>query len=186
MQQWFFPKRFGICFCILSNNDENLNETHEHVQKGHFFKLYCLSLSLCFIFVTVRTCYRIAEYSEGWINSPIYYEETYFMILEALMMLLTSALLACFHPGVVFGKDNLQKIDKFMKLSGVGKKKMPEDNPFSDEHETFNLENPENATPISIQKSEENNPGKKDFNIPLPILGTIIKIVRYLIRSFRK
>lgn len=174
---------YRIWKSILSSASSDFTETHEHVRKGKYFKLYCLSISLCFIFITVRTCYRIAEYAEGWINSHLYYEETYFMILEALMILLTSILLTCFHPGLVFGKDSLHKIDKSMEFFRNNAETKHKNNPFSDDNEAYNLENAED---VPNKKSEEANSHKGDFNIPLPIIGTIINIARYCIRRFRK
>lgn len=82
--------------------------------------LYIMFASLAFI--TTRIIYRLVEFSAGLDPSknPIPYHEWYFMVLDALPMLISIALMNIVHPGrILVGEGS-----EFPRISRREKKEM--------------------------------------------------------------
>ena len=65
------------------------------------FKLFLAGLTLAFLTVFTRCVYRIAEMANGWSN-PIMQDETDFIALDSVMVMLATLALTVFHPGYCF------------------------------------------------------------------------------------
>lgn len=94
------------------------------------FKYYPIVIFITVMFVYVRCIYRVIELAEGWSGFLITHE-VYFMILDALMMGLTCLVLIPFHPGLIFGKSNINVAkrtkdieDKFESFEDFEEEKM--------------------------------------------------------------
>ena len=65
------------------------------------FQLFIPGLVLAFITVFTRCCYRIGEMAGGWGN-PVMQNQTYFIVLDGVMVLTASLCLTILHPGYCF------------------------------------------------------------------------------------
>lgn len=65
------------------------------------FKLFLAGLTLAFLTVFTRCVYRIAEMANGWSN-PIMQDETDFIALDSVMVMLATLALTVCHPGYCF------------------------------------------------------------------------------------
>ena len=65
------------------------------------FKLFAGGLILAFLTIFTRCVYRIAEMVGGWQNE-IMQNETDFIVLEGVMIVIATLCLTVFHPGIVF------------------------------------------------------------------------------------
>jgi hypothetical protein len=65
------------------------------------FQLFAAGLVLAFLTIFTRCCYRIAEMAGGWAN-PIMQNETDFVVLDGVMVLIASLCLTILHPGFCF------------------------------------------------------------------------------------
>ena len=61
-------------------------------------RLTLLAFAVAFLFILVRSCFRVAELSHGF-NGKLANQEIPFMILEGGMMLAATVLMTLFHPG---------------------------------------------------------------------------------------
>lgn len=57
------------------------------------------------LLIYARSIYRVVELAQGW-NGYLMYHEIYFLILETLLVVLATLVLAIFHPAFAFGKGN--------------------------------------------------------------------------------
>jgi hypothetical protein len=67
--------------------------------------VFCLhreALGLATICILIRSCFRVAELSEGF-GGKLANQQVTFMILEGAMVLIACICLTVFHPGVAFG-----------------------------------------------------------------------------------
>lgn len=84
------------------------------------FKIVLWVMYVSAIIVTIRCIYRLVEYIEGW-ESPIYQNEVYFWIFEAIIMFINTALLNIWHPGKRLPKSN----SVFLDRDGVTERRGP-------------------------------------------------------------
>ncbi|KAF2269457.1 RTA1-domain-containing protein [Lojkania enalia] len=65
------------------------------------FRAFLISQSVATCCIFIRTCYRVAELSEGF-DSDLWNNETAFLVLEGAMVLIATIGLTITHPGVAF------------------------------------------------------------------------------------
>lgn len=171
---WYsFLYRSSLSYTNMGN--DSFEERHRSIRKGIHFRLYCLSISFCFTFFTIRTCYIISQLADGWVRSHLYYDQVYIMIFEALMMMLTCLLLTGFHPGFVFGRKELFKVNQSMKYFKQESKDPISARPFSYPNgPPDDLDPKERDHTNKVQKSEL----KDMIYSRLPIVHFIIRIVK--------
>ncbi|EWC44263.1 hypothetical protein DRE_01089 [Drechslerella stenobrocha 248] len=68
------------------------------------FRYFLVALGVATLLIYIRCVYRVAELAEGW-NGPLMLSETYFLVLEGLMVVLAVLVLNVFHPGICFGES---------------------------------------------------------------------------------
>ena len=73
----------------------------ETYQNKRTFQLFLGGLVLAYLTIFIRCVYRIAEMSGGWRNK-LMQNQTDFIILECVMILVAVACLTAFHPGYCF------------------------------------------------------------------------------------
>lgn len=108
-----------LCFGTLAvlyylrrrRSDPIPSKEAEIIQEKTGFKLFIASLSIAYLCIITRCCYRIAEMARGWRN-PIMTNEVDFMVLDGAMIGLAVLCLSTFHPGFCFprlgkGSDNV-------------------------------------------------------------------------------
>lgn len=80
------------------------------VRNPKLFKLYPWVVFIVVVLVFVRCIYRVFELGAGHISDYLQAHEIYIMLLDALLIVISCALLVPFHPGLVFG--NVSRIVK--------------------------------------------------------------------------
>ncbi|KAH7150464.1 RTA1 like protein-domain-containing protein [Dactylonectria estremocensis] len=71
------------------------------VWKDSKFRQFGFAVAGAYACILIRCIYRIAEMAGGWGNH-IMQDEASFLVLDASLVLVTSALLTIFHPGLLF------------------------------------------------------------------------------------
>lgn len=88
------------------------------------FRAFVAGLLLAFVAIFIRCCYRIAEMAGGWAN-PIMQNETDFIVLDGVMVLVASLCLTVLHPGYCFprlatgGASRLRDVEKKVSESSL-------------------------------------------------------------------
>lgn len=80
---------------------QSWNTSHSHLQNSKLFKAFLFGLLGATVTIFIRSVFRCAELSNGF-NGPLANDQTSFIILESVMIVLASLCLTCTHPGVVF------------------------------------------------------------------------------------
>lgn len=107
-----------VCFlfCLLSfawkiskASPMEFEPRFSNVRNTRHFRLFIPAVLGCWVFVMVRSIYRLVELGEGW-GGPLMSKEVPFFILEGLMMILAIACLTIVYPGFFF---DARKFNKF-------------------------------------------------------------------------
>lgn len=121
----FFLFYFEFLFRVFTGrrNPEILDsQAHkpeiEELKKGKKFAIFIIGQTLAIILVYTRSIYRIIELSGGW-HSRLVINEVYMLVLDGLMMVLATYLLAIFHPGFMFGRVDMKANLHKKKLANV-------------------------------------------------------------------
>ncbi|KAG5360335.1 Sphingoid long-chain base transporter RSB1 [Yarrowia sp. B02] len=84
----------------------------EALKQGKKLPIFIAGQTLAIVLIYTRSIYRIIELAGGW-HGRLVINEVYMLVLDGLMMVLATYLLAIFHPGFMFGrvpmKANLHK-----------------------------------------------------------------------------
>ncbi|GMM50372.1 hypothetical protein DASB73_013300 [Starmerella bacillaris] len=89
-------------------------------RKRPLFKYWLPSVFVSLIFLEIRSIYRVVELSEGW-NGPLMVTESYFLVLDGLMIFLGMLPLTIVFPGLAYGRMSItnknggliEKVDTF-------------------------------------------------------------------------
>ena len=96
---------FGICFldyAIRTNRRrDQLSAEATMLSKKTSFKLFVFAIVTAYTTILIRCIYRIPELANGW-RSDIMRNETEFIILEGIMIVIAVLVLTVFHPGFCF------------------------------------------------------------------------------------
>ncbi|KAK6344301.1 hypothetical protein TWF696_007941 [Orbilia brochopaga] len=71
------------------------------LRRSRKFRYFLIALGAATVFIFVRCVYRVAEMTQGW-GGALMSNETYFLTLEGLMVILAVLVLNVFHPGICF------------------------------------------------------------------------------------
>lgn len=112
---------YNIWKSYKAYGDSEFEPQYAILRAKKIYAPYVCAISLTVIFIFIRSCYRVAKLSNGWL-SRLAYDETYDMILEALMMLLACSLLTILHPGIVYGHNEIC-VDTSFKSNFISKAK---------------------------------------------------------------
>ncbi|ODV93596.1 hypothetical protein PACTADRAFT_29706, partial [Pachysolen tannophilus NRRL Y-2460] len=89
----------------LPSPDEPLeslyNPKYAYIRARPLFKYFNFAVTIATLFVFVRCIYRVVELAEGW-SGFLMTHETYFIILDALMMSIATTIFVPFYPGFMF------------------------------------------------------------------------------------
>ncbi|KAI4188253.1 MAG: hypothetical protein L6R41_002251 [Letrouitia leprolyta] len=91
----------GIFFFRVLRNRSSLTPSANLVLQDTKFQLFLGGLVLAYLGIEVRCIYRIAELAGGWKND-IMQNETEFIVLEGVMIVIAALALTAFHPGYCF------------------------------------------------------------------------------------
>lgn len=92
----------SIDFAVrLSKSTKPFTIEAADIRNNISFKLFIAGLALAFVTVFTRCVYRIAEMAGGWSN-PIMQNQTEFIVLDSVMVMIATLALTVFHPGYCF------------------------------------------------------------------------------------
>ncbi|KAG9231196.1 RTA1 like protein-domain-containing protein [Amylocarpus encephaloides] len=73
----------------------------EPLRSKTLFRLFVIGITLAFVTVYARCVYRIAEMAGGWAN-PIMRNQTEFVVMEGVMIVVAGIAMTVLHPGYCF------------------------------------------------------------------------------------
>ncbi|KAF2769166.1 RTA1 like protein family [Teratosphaeria nubilosa] len=91
-------------------NRTDLKPGSRALAKSVGFQVFVAAVSLSFICILTRCCYRAAELSGGWGNE-IMRKEAEFVILDSDMCIIAFVCLNIFHPGYLFDETGQTNLD---------------------------------------------------------------------------
>ncbi|KAK5129855.1 hypothetical protein LTR08_002763 [Meristemomyces frigidus] len=102
---------FVLAMEFLANcmrNPEKMNPGSIRLVRSRKFQLFLAAVSIAFLCIFCRCCYRVAELSGGW-GSKIMKEEAGFIICDSDMCTVAAIVLNIIHPGYFF-KEQIERI----------------------------------------------------------------------------
>ncbi|KAG5368238.1 Sphingoid long-chain base transporter RSB1 [Yarrowia sp. C11] len=90
----------------------------EELRKKKKFPIFIAGQTVAIILIYTRSIYRIIELAGGW-HGRLVINEVYMLVLDGLMMVLATYLLAIFHPGFMFGRVPMKANLHHKKLSNM-------------------------------------------------------------------
>ncbi|KAK9473434.1 RTA1 like protein-domain-containing protein [Dipodascopsis tothii] len=92
----------------LSSDEEAILRHHDDIRtrRATYWFLYTTAVAVLFIFI--RSVYRVIELAEGW-QGNLMIHEVYFLVLDALMMVIAALILLVLYPGTIFGRLSIGK-----------------------------------------------------------------------------
>ncbi|KAL8824222.1 MAG: hypothetical protein Q9170_008223 [Blastenia crenularia] len=97
----------GDFFWRAYRNRSNQTLTAAEISQSRNFMLFFLGLVFAYLTIEVRCIYRIAELAGGW-QSSIMQNETEFIVLEGVMIVIAVLALTAFHPGYFFPQMSMK------------------------------------------------------------------------------
>ncbi|CAP68111.1 uncharacterized protein PODANS_1_19750 [Podospora anserina S mat+] len=92
-------------------------EPAKSIRQGFMFKAIMIALAVSTVAIFWRSCFRVAELSEGW-NGPLMAREDLFIAFESVMILIAVVVMNVFNPCMVFG---VMMSSKWRKQGGFRK-----------------------------------------------------------------
>ncbi|KAI4254286.1 MAG: hypothetical protein L6R42_007263 [Xanthoria sp. 1 TBL-2021] len=96
-----------------------LDPTHAALRGSMKFRLFLVALTLSTICIFIRSVYRVVELGEGW-DGALIKNQTLFIVLEGVMVVIAVLVLNGFHPGLCFREGYIKK-PKAEKQRGSGR-----------------------------------------------------------------
>lgn len=93
-----------------------LDPTHATLRRSMKFRAFLVALALATICIFIRSVYRVVELGEGW-NGALIKNQTLFIVLEGVMVIIAVLVLNLFHPGLCFREGYVRK-PKAAKTAG--------------------------------------------------------------------
>lgn len=81
------------------------NPQFAHIRSRKYFYWFPLAMTIAVLAIYIRCIYRVVELAEGF-DGYLITHEVYIMVLDALMIAITSLIFIPFHPVIVFGANN--------------------------------------------------------------------------------
>ncbi|KAI4200904.1 MAG: hypothetical protein LQ350_003590 [Teloschistes chrysophthalmus] len=85
-----------------------LDPTHKTLRGSMKFRLFLVALALSTICIFIRSVFRVVELGEGW-NGALIKNQTLFIVLEGVMVIIAVLVLNLFHPGLCFREGYVRK-----------------------------------------------------------------------------
>lgn len=84
-----------------SMGEAALDPTHSKLRSSRSFQAFLAALALATLCIFIRSVYRVAELSQGW-NGALIKNQSLFIGLEGVMVIVAALALNAFHPGFCF------------------------------------------------------------------------------------
>lgn len=88
-------------------SEDGFEPRYQHIRNRKYFGWLKWVVGLACLFIFVRSIFRCVELGEGW-NKTLMSDETYLLVLEALMMVLAVIPITVIHPGLSFGRNDIK------------------------------------------------------------------------------
>ncbi|KAL8786689.1 MAG: hypothetical protein Q9213_002624 [Squamulea squamosa] len=85
-----------------------LDPTHATLRRSMKFRLFLVALTLSTICIFIRSVFRVVELGEGW-DGALIKNQTLFIVLEGVMVIIAVLVLNAFHPGLCFCEGYIKK-----------------------------------------------------------------------------
>ncbi|KAI9876974.1 MAG: hypothetical protein M1830_005130 [Pleopsidium flavum] len=85
----------------VSHNKHDLEPAYAELRASKVWKFFLIGLGISTITIFIRSCFRVAELSQGF-QGKLANQQVTFMILEGAMIVIASIALTIPHPGVAF------------------------------------------------------------------------------------
>lgn len=85
-----------------------LDPTHASLRRSMKFRAFLVALTLATICIFIRSVYRVVELGEGW-NGALIKNQTLFVVLEGVMVVVAVLVLNLLHPGLCFREGYIRK-----------------------------------------------------------------------------
>ncbi|TKA21775.1 hypothetical protein B0A50_08696 [Salinomyces thailandicus] len=108
-------------------NPERLNLGTMTLAKSAKFRLFFAAVTIAFLAIFARCCYRVAELCNGW-GSEIMRKQSDFIVMDSDMCFLAVLALNIFHPGIFLKfKERVQVVSEseFTEMKGSMRKGRP-------------------------------------------------------------
>ncbi|KAF4949578.1 hypothetical protein FSARC_13443 [Fusarium sarcochroum] len=100
----------------IFRHQQDWDSKFSNLQRSSRFKMFLVGLTIATVTILIRTAYRVAELSAGY-HSALAENETAFMFLEGMMIVIATTALAIGHPGISF-QGRFKEADFQLKKSG--------------------------------------------------------------------
>lgn len=109
---------FAVRTVVRSNRmgEAALDPTHAALRRSMKFRAFLVALTLSTICIFIRSVYRVVELGEGW-DGALIKNQTLFIVLEGVMVVIAVLVLNAFHPGLCF-REGYIKEPKIKTRSG--------------------------------------------------------------------
>ncbi|KAL8954127.1 MAG: hypothetical protein Q9222_000009 [Ikaeria aurantiellina] len=85
-----------------------LDPTHATLRRSNKFRAFLVALALSTICIFIRSVFRVVELGEGW-EGALIKNQTLFIVLEGVMVVIAVLVLNVFHPGLCFREGYVRK-----------------------------------------------------------------------------
>ncbi|KAL8699889.1 MAG: hypothetical protein Q9201_005753 [Fulgogasparrea decipioides] len=85
-----------------------LNPTHVTLRRSVKFRAFLVALALSTVCIFIRSVFRVIELGEGW-DGALMKNQTLFIVLEGVMVVIAVLVLNAFHPGLCFREGYIKK-----------------------------------------------------------------------------
>ncbi|KAI4240149.1 MAG: hypothetical protein L6R40_005282 [Gallowayella cf. fulva] len=85
-----------------------LDPTHANLRRSTKFRAFLVALTLSTICIFIRSVFRVVELGEGW-DGALIKNQTLFIVLEGVMVIIAVLVLNLFHPGLCFREGYIKK-----------------------------------------------------------------------------
>ncbi|KAL8716365.1 MAG: hypothetical protein Q9220_000272 [cf. Caloplaca sp. 1 TL-2023] len=94
-----------------------LDPTHATLRRSGKFRAFLVALTLSTICIFIRSVFRVVELGEGW-EGALIKNQTLFIVLEGVMVVIAVLVLNIFHPGLCFREGYIRKSKAVKNSSG--------------------------------------------------------------------
>lgn len=118
----------------VATSGRKLDPIYEHLRGSWKFKGFLVMIGFATVCIQIRSIYRLIELSQGW-KGKLIRNETYFFVLEGIMVILAVLSMNLFHPGDCLkdaynarkaAEEDLDKQDTPNEKSSAQKSFLPE------------------------------------------------------------
>ncbi|MCJ1247808.1 hypothetical protein MMC30_005023 [Trapelia coarctata] len=117
-------------------SQEEIDSGSQTLRRTWRFKIFLAALGVATLAVFIRSCFRVAELSQGF-HGPLANQEVTYMILEGAMIVIASIALTACHPGLSFAGQwsaaNFTLKGRKKRTEGVAEEKVESERVSSDE-----------------------------------------------------